>query len=149
MIYVQARREPPAVASALIQGAAEAVLEHEAAAGELTVVLAGDAQLQALNRRYLGIDAPTDVLAFPAADPDPESGVAYLGDILISLDRASAQAQQAGHPLESEVQLLVVHGALHLLGHDHGEPMAKSRMWSAQAEVLQSLGLGDVVPSES
>jgi probable rRNA maturation factor len=89
------------------------------------------------------------VLAFPAADPDPESGVPYLGDILISVDRARAQAQQAGHPLESEVRLLVVHGVLHLLGHDHGEPMAKSRMWLAQAEVLRSLGLADIVPGES
>jgi probable rRNA maturation factor len=149
MIHVQAQREPPAVAPELIRAAAEAALAHEGAAGELTVVLAGDAQLRAMNRQYLGIDAPTDVLAFPAAQPDPESGVRYLGDILISVQRAKAQARRGRHPLEAEVQLLVVHGVLHLLGHDHADARAKSRMWSAQHAVLRSLGLPDTVASEA
>jgi probable rRNA maturation factor len=149
MIHVQARSEPPAVAPKLIRAAAEAALAHEEAAGELTVVLAGDAQLRALNRQYLGIDAATDVLAFPAAQPDPESGARYLGDILISVQRARTQARRAGHPLEAEVQLLVVHGVLHLLGHDHADPRAKSRMWSTQDEVLQSLGLPHLAVTEA
>jgi probable rRNA maturation factor len=58
--------------------------------------------------------------------------------------RAEAQAEAAGHPLESEVQLLVVHGVLHLLGHDHAEPDEKARMWKAQAEILEGLGLGQI-----
>jgi probable rRNA maturation factor len=148
MIHVQARSEPPAVAPELIRAAAEAALAYEEATGELTVVLAGDAQLRALNRQYLGIDAATDVLAFPAVQPDPESGTRYLGDILISVQRARSQARRAGHPLEAEVQLLVVHGVLHLLGHDHADPGAKSRMWSSQEEVLRSLGLPDLAVSE-
>lgn len=145
MVHVQSALEPSPVAPELISGAADAALAHEAAAGELTVVLAGDAQLQALNRQYLGIDAPTDVLAFPASQPDPETGVIYLGDILISLARAEEQARAAGHPLESEVQLLVVHGVLHLLGHDHAEAEAKSRMWAAQGDVLRRLGLSELM----
>jgi probable rRNA maturation factor len=101
-------------------------------------------RLQELNRDYLGIDAPTDVLSFPASETDPETGARYLGDILISVPRAQSQAEAAGHALESEVQLLVVHGVLHLLGHDHAKPEEKRRMWKAQAEILESLGLGDI-----
>jgi len=149
MIHVQAQPEPPTVAPDVIRAAAEAALAHEGAAGELTVVLGGDAQLRALNRQYLGIDAPTDVLAFPADEPDPESGVRYLGDILISVQRATAQARRGRHPLESEVQLLVVHGVLHLLGHDHADTRAKSRMWSAQDEILRSLGLPENLVTEA
>jgi len=107
-------------------------------------VLTNDARLQQLNRDYLGIDAPTDVLSFPASETDPETGARYIGDILISMPRAQAQAETAGHSMESEVQLLVVHGVLHLLGHDHAEPEEKSRMWMAQAQILESLGLGNI-----
>jgi probable rRNA maturation factor len=149
MIHVQARSEPPAVAPELIRTAAESALAHEEATGDLTVVLAGDAQLRALNRQYLAIDAATDVLAFPAAQPDPETGAGYLGDILISVQRAKVQARHAGHPLDAEIQLLVVHGVLHLLGYDHADSRAKSRMWRTQDEVLRSLGLPDISVSET
>jgi probable rRNA maturation factor len=130
----------------LLERAARAALEHEAESqdAELSIVLTDNAHLQELNLNYLGIDAPTDVLSFPASETDPESGSRYIGDILISVPRAQSQADAAGHPLESEVQLLVVHGTLHLLGHDHAEPGEKSRMWKAQAEVLDSLGLGAI-----
>lgn len=130
----------------LLDRAAKAALEHETESldSDLSIVLTDDARLQELNREYLGIDAPTDVLSFPASETDPETGARYIGDILISIPRAQSQADAAGHPLESEVQLLVVHGMLHLLGHDHGEPEEKARMWKAQAEILESLGLGDI-----
>jgi probable rRNA maturation factor len=117
---------------------------HESAQGDISVVLTDDAQLQQLNREYLGIDAPTDVLSFPASETDPESGGAYLGDILISVPRAAQQAEAAGHPLSSEVQLLVVHGVLHLLGYDHATAEDKSRMWAAQAAILESIGLAGI-----
>ena len=130
----------------LLERAAQAALEHESQASEseLTIVLTDDARLHDLNRAYLGIDAPTDVLSFPASETDPETGAQYLGDILISVPRAQAQANAAGHPLESEVQLLVVHGVLHLLGHDHAQAEEKARMWKAQAVILARLGLGNV-----
>jgi probable rRNA maturation factor len=130
----------------LLERAAQAALRHESESldSDLTIVLTDDTRLQELNRDYLGIDAPTDVLSFPASETDPETGARYIGDILISIPRAQAQADAAGHALESEVQLLVVHGVLHLLGHDHGEPQEKARMWQAQAEVLESLGLGSI-----
>ena len=67
---------------------------------DATLVLSDDAQLQTLNRTYLGIDAPTDVLAFPGGEADPETGVIYLGDVVISYPRAVAQAADGGHPVE-------------------------------------------------
>ena len=130
----------------LLKRAVSAALVHQSVSldSELTVVLADDARLHELNRDYLGVDAPTDVLSFPASETDPETGARYIGDILISVPRAQAQADTGGYPLESEVQLLVVHGVLHLLGHDHAQAKEKARMWKAQAEILERLGLGQI-----
>jgi probable rRNA maturation factor len=130
----------------LIERAAQAALAHQSQSldSDLTFVLTDDIQLQKLNRDYLGIDAPTDVLSFPASESDPETGARYIGDIIISMPYAARSAEKAGHGLEAEVQLLVVHGVLHLLGHDHAEADEKARMWKAQAEILESLGLGDI-----
>jgi probable rRNA maturation factor len=130
----------------VLERAAQAALVHEAQSldSELSIVLTNEARLHELNLSYLGVDAPTDVLSFPAAETDPETGAHYIGDILISLPRAQSQADAAGHPLESEVQLLVVHGVLHLLGHDHADAGEKARMWKAQAEILAKLGLGNI-----
>jgi len=130
----------------LIERAAQAALAHQSQSldCDLTFVLTDDIQLQKLNRDFLGIDAPTDVLSFPASESDPETGARYIGDIVISMPYATRSAEKAGHGLESEVQLLVVHGMLHLLGHDHTEADEKARMWKAQAEILESLGLGDI-----
>jgi probable rRNA maturation factor len=116
---------------------------------DLSIVLTDDARLRELNRDYLGIDSPTDVLSFSASESDPETGSRYIGDILISIPRAREQATAAGHALESEVQLLVVHGVLHLLGHDHAEAKEKKKMWKAQAEILDSLGLSGIEIRES
>jgi probable rRNA maturation factor len=132
----------------LLDQAASAALTHQSAEGDLTIVLTDDEQLHRLNRDFLGIDAPTDVLSFPASETDPETGAAYLGDILLSVPRADAQAQSAGHSLADEARLLVVHGVLHLLGHDHAEPEEKEKMWKAQGEILDELGLGHVKVSE-
>ena len=130
----------------LLKRAVNAALVHQSASldSDLTIVLTDDARLHELNRDYLGVDAPTDVLSFPAAETDPETGARYIGDILISVPRAQAQADTGGYPLESEVQLLVVHGVLHLLGHDHAQAKEKARMWKAQAEILERLGLGQI-----
>ncbi len=144
MIHIRSTPGTPPVAHGLVQRAARTALSHEAAQGDLSIVLTDDAQLHEMNRDYLGIDAPTDVLSFPSAETDPQSGQAYLGDILISVPRAAEQAHAAGHPMEAEVQLLVVHGVLHLLGYDHARPREKSRMWSTQAAILESIGLGDM-----
>jgi len=130
----------------LLAQAARTALEHEAQSleSDLSIILTDDSRLHELNLNYLGVDAPTDVLSFPASETDPETGARYIGDILISVPRAQAQADAAGHPLEAEVQLLVVHGVLHLIGHDHAEAEDKARMWKAQTEILKQLGLGQI-----
>lgn len=147
MIHIRTDGSPgQVVQGAALEEAAVEALRHQAVSktADLTIVQTDDARLQALNRDYLGHDAPTDVLSFPAGEHDPQTGALYLGDILISIPRAAEQALEAGHSLEAEAQLLVVHGVLHLLGHDHAEPDGKIRMWAAQAEILGRLGLGGI-----
>jgi probable rRNA maturation factor len=125
-----------------LEQAAQAALEHEgkSAEVELTLVIDGDEKLQELNRQFLEIDASTDVLSFPSEEIDPETGNAYLGYVIISYPRAQSQAEAAGHAVESELQLLTVHGVLHLLGYDHADEGEKKAMWAAQQEVLTGLG---------
>lgn len=129
----------------LIETAALAVLDqHETPVdGDLSVVIEDDAYLNQLNQDFLGIDSPTDVLSFPSGEDtvDPETGRVYLGDVIISYPRAVEQAETAGHTPLDEVQLLVVHGTLHLLGHDHADPEEKARMWAAQSAVLELLNV--------
>lgn len=133
----------------LLEAAANAALEHQSAQGDLTLVLTTDEQLHELNREYLGVDAPTDVLSFPASETDPETGTNYLGDIIISVSRTEIQARLAGHALLDEMRLLVIHGVLHLLGHDHMLLKDKRKMWKAQEEILGRLGLGHIQISET
>ncbi len=144
MIYLEATVDLPFDPTSVEQ-AARAALTYQKARGDLTIVLTDDEQLRRLNRDYLGVDAPTDVLSFPASEPDPETGSIYLGDILISLPRAEEQARLAGHSVEDEVRLLVVHGVLHLLGFDHATDAEKTVMWQAQAAILHTLGLDHLV----
>jgi probable rRNA maturation factor len=85
----------------------------------LGVCLVGDGAMRALNRRHRAKDETTDVLSFPAGRaPDPE-GLRHLGDILISVPQAARQARAAGHGLDRELRVLLLHGYLHLLGYDH------------------------------
>ncbi len=121
---------------------ATAVLQKERPAEEidLCIVIETDEVLKDLNKKYRGMDEPTDVLSFESADLDPETGIPYLGDIIISLEQAKIQAEKSNHTLTAELQLLTVHGTLHLLGYNHVEEEEKERMWSLQKEVLESLG---------
>lgn len=107
---------------------------------EMSIFLSTDDHLQTLNLQHLGIDAPTDVLSFPAGETDPDTGNLYLGDILISYPRAQIQSEAVGHALQDELQLLVVHGVLHLLDYDHADEEGKDRMWSVQRAVLNAIG---------
>lgn len=136
----------PVIDVAIVENAADVALKHQQAPADadLTIVLSDDQQLHELNLEWMDVDAPTDVLSFPSEEIDPETGNRYLGDILISVERAAEQARGAGHGVEAEVQLLVVHGVLHLMGHDHAEADEKLRMWQAQAEILTQLGLGNI-----
>lgn len=133
--------------SSLERAALETIqLHRDPAQVDLTIVLSDEAQLHELNLQFMGIDAPTDVLSFPAGETDPDSGLLYLGDIIISVPRAQTQAAAAGHAASDELRLLVVHGVLHLLGYDHGDETEKQLMWARQAEVLQRLGCPQIAP---
>lgn len=117
-----------------------------ACSGELTVVITDEQQIQALNRDYRGVDAPTDVLAFGEVDEQgvfvtAPDAVPYLGDIVISYPRAAEQAASYAHEVDDELTILVVHGVLHLLGYDHEMPQDKEEMWGVQEEALNALGI--------
>jgi probable rRNA maturation factor len=90
------------------------------ARGVVSVALVSDARVRALNRQYRGQDHATDVLSFPSEGPAwPPSSGPFLGDIVVALGVARRQARAAGHSELTELRVLVLHGLLHLLGHDH------------------------------
>jgi probable rRNA maturation factor len=127
--------------------AALATLAHQRMESgyELTVVVTDDEALHELNLRHRGVDAPTDVLAFADETRGPfvdAPGLPhYLGDVVMSFPRAEAQAAEAGHDVQAELQLLVVHGVLHLLGYDDQVEAKRAQMWAVQSEILQGLGV--------
>ncbi len=98
---------------------------------ELSILLAGDRAVRRLNREWRGKDAATDVLSFATCDPPggktPMGGSRPLGDVVISLDSAAAQAAAAGITPAQEVRRLLAHGILHLLGYEHGRSSAAAR----------------------
>jgi rRNA maturation RNase YbeY len=138
------------VRPAVLRSTARAALQdqHAPVPSELTIHLTGDGELRRLNAAYLGHDYPTDVLSFPDGEPDPANGRLYLGDIAISFPQARRQAQLGGHPVQAELQLLVVHAVLHLLGHDHAVAGEKARMWAAQAAILSEIKAGIAGPPD-
>jgi probable rRNA maturation factor len=99
-----------------------------------------DAELRRLNRQFRGQDTATDVLSFPAVPlPDGRGSVTFLGDLAISLPRARAQAREFGHDTGQEIQILMLHGVLHLLGMDHEAD--QGRMARAEKRWRARLGL--------
>ena len=142
---------PAALASGIDLDGLKAVLETGARImkvpkGTVTVLtLTGDEHLREYNRRYRGLDEPTDVLAFAAQEEPldhrfqaPPGTEQWLGDIVISLSRARRQAKAARHPVDDEVRLLAVHGFLHLLGYDHEEPDEEAGMTALTQRILDA-----------
>ena len=120
---------------------------------ELSILLVGEDAIADLHQRWMGEPGPTDVLAFPmdelrpphmgggrgmggGHEPEPVPGL--LGDVVLCPQIAAAQAQTQGHSTEDEVELLCVHGILHLLGYDHAEPEEHAAMFGLQDELLAS-----------
>jgi probable rRNA maturation factor len=127
-----------------LQRVAEEVLRQEqvAEATELSLIVTDDETVHKLNRQFRSVDAPTDVLAFGAGGEGkfvsaPESPP-YLGDVVISYQRALAQAEELGHTVSEELKLLVTHGILHLLGYDHQEEAAARKMREKEERILQA-----------
>ena len=114
---------------------------------EISVLICDADTIHELNRDYRNVDAPTDVLSFAlneGEDDIPEEEKA-LGDIVINLDRAIAQAEEFGHSKEREMAYLSVHGFLHILGYDHYDPEEKKAMRKAEEDILSACGLTRIV----
>ena len=139
---IEIRREPedlpvPDSDIAAVRRAVETVGRlYGAEDAEVSVTLTDDAHVHVLNREYRNVDRPTDVLSFALA----ESGV-VLGDLVISLERAAAQAEEYGHSMLRELSFLTVHGMLHLLGYDHMEEEERLEMEEEQRYVMEELGI--------
>ena len=133
----------------LIRRCCHAVLELEGFEGsaEVDVSLVDNEQIRTINREQRDLDVPTDVLSFPLGedgiyDQNPATGAYMLGDIVLSMERAEAQAEEYGHTLQRELGYLTVHSMLHLLGYDHVEGgMEAVRMREKEEAVMLSVGL--------
>jgi probable rRNA maturation factor len=119
---------------ALLRAFAERLSAEVAGGGRFCCLVTSDAALQRLNRGFRGKDTPTDVLSFPCPTPD-----GALGDIAISAHRAAEQAREFGHPVETEICILMLHGLLHLMGYDHETD--RGRMRRAETRWRRALGL--------
>lgn len=134
--------------------------------GEVTLTFVDEEEIRRLNREFRNIDKSTDVLSFAMSETtDEEPGILYgdddeyeygegedggegpgdlvepLGDIIISVPRAIAQAEEYGHSVEREIGFLFVHGILHLIGYDHGDERSEGEMFAKQEVVLERAGL--------
>ncbi len=132
----------------LIRRCCHAVLELEGfkESAEISVTFTTNEEIRKLNAQYRGIDSETDVLSFPMGengvyDTNLETGAKILGDVVISMEKATEQAEAFGHSLQREVGYLTAHSVLHLLGYDHIEPLEKVRMREKEEQVMEALGL--------
>jgi probable rRNA maturation factor len=112
---------------------------------ELSVLLVDEAAMSELHERWMGEPGPTDVLSFPMDElrppqpggkPDESEEPALLGDVVLCPQVAAEQAKKAGHSTQDELELLTVHGILHLLGYDHAEPEEHTEMFGLQGDLL-------------
>lgn len=133
-VIVQDRQRTKRVDPQGVKEWAERILRHLGLKGrELSVLLVEDAEIRELNRRYLGRDRPTNVLAFPMEGPQSFP----LGDVVISTETAEREARERGVSLEEEMALLLAHGVLHLLGYDHERGEEEALMRAKEEELLQ------------
>ena len=114
---------------------------------EVSITLTDNVYIHELNMKYRNIDRPTDVLSFAlneGEEPEIVDGpvVNMLGDIIISVERATEQAAEYGHSIEREIAFLTVHGMLHLLGYDHMEEVDRVEMRKEEDYVMDKLGIG-------
>jgi probable rRNA maturation factor len=133
---------PDRIETALAASAREAGAEL-AESAEVGVLLCDDAAIRRLNRTWRGVDKPTNVLSFPAAAPATLPAAPLLGDIVVAFETAAREAEVEGKTLSDHATHLVVHGFLHLLGHDHIEPEPAETMELLEQRILEGLGIAD------
>lgn len=124
-----------------IRHMAKATLKTRALVGDMTIVFTDNDEIQQLNKTYREIDSATDVLSFPSEEIDPLTNARYLGDVIISFEKAKSQAQQNSRDVMDEISMLIVHGCLHLSGLDHLTVQEKDEMRKYQEDILSDLGI--------
>lgn len=154
-IFFDAEVEVPETLSGLLERVIVTALVEEQVElpCEINVLITDDEGIHQINLEQRDVDRPTDVLSFPMfdlepgehpdeEDADPETGLIPLGDMVISLERAVAQAEEFGHSMEREICYLSVHSILHLLGYDHmDEGPMKAQMRLREEAILGKLGI--------
>lgn len=154
-VYIEAEADTPPRVEEQIRRSVLAALEAEGIDTPcvVEVCVTDDEEIRRTNRETRGVDRPTDVLSFPMFElkagekpspdwADPDTDKVLLGDMMISLERANAQAAEYGHSPEREVCYLAVHSVLHLLGYDHLDEGPQKRQMRAREEaILEELGI--------
>lgn len=130
-------------AEATVRAAIAAAALRVPAAGEVSVLLTDDAAVQALNRDWRGIDAPTNVLSFPATAPKAAGAPRLLGDIAIAFETLEREAKAEKKPFLHHLAHLAVHGYLHLLGYDHQTDSEAEAMEALEREILAAMRIPD------
>jgi probable rRNA maturation factor len=140
LVRVSSSRDPEPLALDAFESLAVFVLRMEDApdAVELSVALVDSAEISRLNAAYRGVDGPTDVLSFGCDEPEPVASdePISIGDVVIAPEVALRQATELGTTAESELDLLLVHGVLHLLGYDHGSDEDAAAMQARETAIL-------------
>ncbi|MDD6478564.1 MAG: rRNA maturation RNase YbeY [Oscillospiraceae bacterium] len=145
----QKKAKLPTGTRLLIRKACTATLVEEdfLEPAEINVTIVDDAEIKKINKEFRDIDASTDVLSFPLGengeyDINPENNAYMLGDVVISIEHAQAQADLYGHGFEREIAFLTIHSVLHLLGYDHvNGGIEKTIMREKEENILDNLGL--------
>src|SRR6202162_4199416 len=112
---------------------------------EISLAFVDNSTIHALNKRYLQHDEPTDVLSFPLSEPSAKK---LAGELVIGAEVAQAQANERGHDVQAELSLYVIHGLLHLCGHDDHDATGAARMRERERHYLKLLGLPDIAPRD-
>lgn len=143
----QDKLSPPEDFERLIEDCTRTSLEEEEIDddAEVSVTLVDNARIREMNAEFRDIDKETDVLSFPMGDEsfdvNPDNDAILLGDIVISLEKAQAQAEEYGHSFRREAAFLITHSLFHLLGYDHITPEDEAEMFAKQERVLEKLGI--------
>ena len=139
-----------AVAAALAGAGHAAVVEGQGAQLEVSIRLSDDEEVQRLNRDYRGKDKPTNILSFPMLDPADIDGTLgrddmdlLLGDMALAFETTEREAAEKAIPLADHVTHLLVHGTLHLLGHDHQDDPTADAMEALETRILAGLGIAN------
>jgi probable rRNA maturation factor len=117
--------------------------EAVAPAAEVSLLFCDDEKIQELNKAWRGMDKPTNVLSFPAAQPGAVATAPLLGDIVVAFETVQRESLEENKQLSDHVSHMVVHGFLHLLGYDHENEADAEKMESAEQRILARLGIAD------